>query len=200
MEVPRCPGRWASAIRRSGPSAHRAQSPIDRSWSCWNRRPTVLSASRSGNGTSPDSCSVDLHLELARRARLTSPRCEVSVARSCSKRPAVGEEHLHQPLELERRRRRRLAEPRAQGLPPVAVMRVDRPRSGTGHLLLARGEPGGDEPLRLVVQLPLGAGPEPAERALHLLGQLVGGPGPQRQEAEDRLGGGGRARSSRERA
>ena len=47
-----------------------------------------------------------------------------------------------------------------------------------------------DEPLGFVVELPCGARPGPAERALYLLGELVGGPRADREQAEDGERGG----------
>ena len=51
---------------------------------------------------------------------------------------------------------------------------------------VATAYPCGGELLRLVVQLALGPRPEPVQAALHLLGQLVGGPGAHRQQARAR--------------
>ena len=45
----------------------------------------------------------------------------------------------------------------------------------------------GNQLLRLLVELALGPRPEPAERAVHLLGELVGRPGLDREQPEDRV-------------
>ena len=52
----------------------------------------------------------------------------------------------------------------------------------------------GDELLGFLVQLALRAGPHAPQAAIDLLHELVGGPGLDRQQPEDRVGGGGHRR------
>ena len=54
----------------------------------------------------------------------------------------------------------------------------------------------GDELLGLLVQLALGAGPHPAQAAVDLLHELVGGPRLDGQQAEDGVGRRGHRRSA----
>ena len=97
-------------------SAQRAHSPIDRSWSSWNRSATGLMARRSGNGTSSvQFCSTLSSSSASRASAVSAMRGQRRP--ELLERPAVGEEHLHHSLELERRRRRWLVEPPPQRLP-----------------------------------------------------------------------------------
>ena len=98
-----------------------------------------------------------------------------------------------------RRRRRRTPSPcprtRRSGVRPAApasrrraarpssVMVYSRLRRFPVNRSVATAYPSRGELLRLVVELALGPRPEPVQAALHLLGQLVGGPGAHGQQA-----------------
>jgi ribosomal protein S18 acetylase RimI-like enzyme len=103
-------------------------------------------------------------------------------------RAVLGEEHLDDALELEKRRLRGLLEPAREGIAAAVGDSVDSAWAAAGVLAGGGRKAVCDELLGFLVDLALGARPVVAGAAFQLLGELVGGPVPQREMAEDEVG------------
>src|SRR5581483_949224 len=103
----------------------------------------------------------------------------------------LGEEDLQDLFELEYWAGARFSEPARERPSAFGSDRVDGPRTSPDLFRRGPSQPLGDQLLRLLVELALRARPDPAERAVHLLGQLVGAPRLDGQQPEDGIRGGG---------
>ena len=100
---------------------------------------------------------------------------------------AVGEADLDQLLELEGWPSPRLPQPGRERAPTLARDGVPGPATAADGVVGRFGVPVGHQLLGLLVELALGARPHPAQAAVHLLHELVGGPRLHREQAEDRV-------------
>src|SRR5512144_60466 len=91
-------------------------------------------------------------------------------------RAVLREEHLEQLLELQHRTLARMPQPAGERPPTLLGDRIHRPLATPDMLGRGPSESVCDEFLRLFVQLAGCPGPDPAERAVHLLGELLAAP------------------------
>src|SRR5262249_3082208 len=107
-------------------------------------------------------------------------------------RPAVGEEHLHELLPLERRPLPRRLQPGGERLPPLGGDAVDGPGAAADPLARGLRVAEGRELFRLLEYVAPGPRPELVQPPVHLGGQLVRRPRPESEQAEESVRRGGR--------